>query len=64
MNKKLITKRDGTQEPFDLNKIIEAVDNAFKSCGYDFAPQSVVGDLTEFCTWGNSVEDILHRYRK
>lgn len=35
---KFITKRNGTQEPFNQEKVDKAINNAFKSCGYDGLP--------------------------
>ena len=55
---KFITKRDGTKEPFDLDKIINAIDNAFKSCGYKGAPDDLVKIITAFPNWFDDVEGI------
>lgn len=38
LTQKFITKRNGTQEPFDQGKIDMAITNAFKSCGYPDFP--------------------------
>ena len=38
---KLITKRNGQQEQFDVTKIQNAVLNAFLSCGYFDIPEEV-----------------------
>lgn len=37
----LIKKRDNSIEEFDVNKIINAVDKAYKACGKDDIPQEV-----------------------
>ena len=37
LTQKFITKRNGTQEPFDQLKIDGALLNAFLSCGYDIS---------------------------
>lgn len=55
---KFITKRDGTKEPFDLDKIINAINNAFKSCGYKGIPDDLVKNITEFPNWFDDVEGI------
>ena len=35
MDDNMVTKRNGTQEAFDFNKITSAVERAFLACGYD-----------------------------
>lgn len=55
---KFITKRDGTKELFDLDKIINAIDNAFKSCGYNGVPDDLVKNITKFPNWFDDVEGI------
>ena len=36
-----VIKRDGTEVPYDENKILEAIRKAFFSCGFNFVPESV-----------------------
>ena len=38
LTQRFITKRNGTQEPFDQGKIDIAITNAFRSCGYPDFP--------------------------
>lgn len=36
-----VIKRDGTEVPYDENKILEAIRKAFFRCGFNFVPESV-----------------------
>ena len=36
-----VIKRDGSEVPYDENKILEAIRKAFFSCGFNFVPESV-----------------------
>jgi ribonucleoside-triphosphate reductase len=55
---RFITKRNGEQEEFCLQKIIKAVSDAFKSCGYPDIPSDILGKLKNTKTFGDTVEDI------
>ena len=64
-----VIKRDGSKEEFNLNKIIKAVDKAFKSCGEEIptyihdtlvAIFAVIdGDTISIEEIQNKIEDIL-----
>lgn len=55
----IIKKRDNNTEEFDINKIISAVDKAYKACGKEGIPDSMSNALKNI-DWSayDSVEDI------
>lgn len=55
----LIKKRDNSIEEFDVNKIINAVDKAYKACGKDDIPQEV-NNILKLIPWESykTVEEI------
>lgn len=55
----IIKKRDNSTEEFDINKIINAVDKAYKACGKEGIPDSMSNALKNI-DWGafDSVEKI------
>lgn len=54
----VIIKRNGQIEPFDVNKIYNAVNNAFKSCGYSETPADVKSHLVNVSEFGETVEEV------
>lgn len=59
-----VIKRNGQQEDFDLNKILNAVRKAFITCGYEDIPNDVVNEITlEFSNWyeNSHIEDIQEK---
>ena len=62
----MVIKRNGQTEPFDCNKIYNAVKNAFKSCGYDNIDPKVEADLkfTKNTEYGSTVEEIQDTVEK
>ena len=62
LTQKFITKRNGTQEPFDQLKIDGALLNAFLSCGYDGIPTEILEEYekVDFRVY-NTVEEIQDR---
>lgn len=62
----MVIKRNGQTEPFDCNKIYNAVKNAFKSCGYDDIDPEVEMDLkfTKNTEYGSTVEEIQDTVEK
>lgn len=50
-----VIKRDGRKEPFDIGKIIEAVDKAYKACNRKM-PKKVVSALRQLFTTGDTVD--------
>lgn len=58
-----VIKRDGSKQPYDEEKIKAALHNAFKSCGYQEAPEAVIIYalfLAEHCN-PLTVEDIQNK---
>lgn len=55
----IIKKRDNSIEEFDVNKIINAVDKAYKACGKDDIPQEV-NNILKLIPWESykTVEEI------
>lgn len=55
----IIKKRDNSTEKFDINKIINAVDKAYKACGKDGIPQEVT-NILKLIPWKSykTVEEI------
>ena len=47
LTQKFITKRNGTQEPFNQEKVDKAINNAFKSCGYGGLPAELESKYKE-----------------
>lgn len=59
LTQRFITKRNGTQEPFDQEKVDNAICNAFTSCGYEGLPAELEIKYKEIDFSGlKSVEEI------